>query len=350
MGQLSFTAYYSRKLILWGAIGIVVYLIAHYTVVSAYTAWQNRPKEPPPPAAKFGLLPKLDLPVQDNSFVFNYRLETVTGTFPKMPDRGLVYVNFIPKPNLLDVNKGEALAKRLNFSGNKESYKPPIYRWRNYSGVTGLLEMNIYRNTFDVIYDWPRNENLYIDPIKRFVPESAILGAVTNVLSRAGLWTTEWQQGSHAIIPYRFVNGQLVKVDHINKADFFQVNVMRKPLVDGTTFVSADPYRPVVWALVSRLRNQVAELHYSYQPIDESTSTDYLFKPITQVWDELINGKAYISSIGDNFPGQEIIIRHFNLAYYQSHKEQLFTQPVFVIKGDRGFTALVPAIADVHVK
>ena len=347
MGQLSSTAYYSRQIIKIGSIVLVALIFVQITVMYLYNTFiKNRSQKPPPPQVAYGQLPPLDFPVSDPNINFNFRLETISGRLPTdFPDRAEVYINVLTKPNLLDYSRAQKVAQKLGFPDSGIPFDPPMYRWLSQGQVAGILEYDTLRNTFDMVYDWERNERVYVSPNKSTITDNSVFNAARGFLNKSGIWQSPWsaKDAQFAILYYRYINGQIVKVDHESKADFFQVNFQRSPL-NGLEFVSADPYRPVVWALVSRNGLQVAELHYNYYPIDEASHTDYPLEPIETAWQEVRDNKAYIATMGDNLPGNEVIIRHFQLAYFLSNKFQKFTQPVYVIKGDGGFTSYVPAI------
>ncbi len=346
MGQLTVTASRTRKTIKYGSVVLIALIFVQAGIMYLYNLYKNRAEKPPPPQAAYGVLPPLDFPPPDPGVNFNFRLETISGRLPThFPDRANVYINAQTTPNLLDSNRAHVMARNLGFTNSGIPFAAPMYRWQIQDTVSGLLESNIYLDTFDMVYDWERNERVFVSPNRIAVTNANIYRAAQRRLGQAGVWNVPWnsKESKFAVLYYRYVNGQLVRVDHESKADFFQVNFQRAPLA-GLEVVSADPYRPVAWALVSRSGLQVVELHYNYHPIEESLFTDYPLEPIQTAWQEVSNNQAYIASMGDNTPGNEVIIRHFELAYYTSNQPQKFTQPVYVIRGDRGFTAYVPAV------
>lgn len=340
--KLSFIAYHTRNLIKFGAVGLVIYTVLHILVVVGIRVWKaTHPVLPPPPQPAFGMMPALVFPSQDPNLTFTYRLETATGSFPEIPDRANVYINHQYSPNLLAFNEAQAIAESIGFTGESTPTNPPLYRWRRAADMNGLLEMHIYLKTFDLLYDWQNNLAL-IDPLAR-PSEADVFNAAQAFMFASGIWTPEWENGQYALINYKLVNGQLVQVDRIPDADFIQINLRRAPL-NGLDFVSADPRRPVVWALLAKKDLRIVEMHHHHQAIDDKAFSEYPTEPLNTAWSELISNKLYIASFGENQPGQEVVIRHFDLAYYQANKIQKFTQPIYVIRGDRGFVAYAPAV------
>lgn len=340
--KLSFIAYHTRNLIRFGAVGLVIYTILHILVVLGIRYYNAAfPDKPPPPQPAYGIMPRLDFPQPDPNLKFNYRLETVTGDFPVMGDRARVYINHQYKPNLLAFDAVVEIASNLGFTEEPTPISPSVYRWRSFLNIPAVLEMHLYMKTFDLIYDWQNNLNLIGD--RGPATDLQMFTAARTVMRDARVWTNEWRTGQYAVIYYRLVNGQLVQVDRMTEADYIQVNLRRSKL-NGLDFVSTDPLRPVVWALVAKKGRRVVELHNHHQPIDDKAFSEYPLEPLPTVWSEILANKVHIASIGENIPGQEVVIRHFDLAYFQSDRLQKFTQPVFVIRGDRGFVAYAPAV------
>ena len=343
---LSFTAYYTRKFIKWGAVGVIVYTILHFTVIISWNLWTNRAKRVPPPAAAFGPLPPLTLPQQDDNLVFNFRLETISGDLPAFPDRAKVFINSTYLPSFSDLNSANDKAKKLTFDTIPIPITETRYRWRKLDGLTGLLELHIFQGDFDMILDWSSNEATLVRDRKSGADKAKAFQAARTVIRNAGSWSSEWEGGSYATLYYEYVNGQLIEVDRLERADFIHLNLRPKPLVEDFEFASADPLRPAVWALVARRNNQVVEMHYRYYGIErgDGKSTEYPLRSIQEAWQQVLNNDVYIAKIGENNPGEEVIVRHFKLAYFLPTEHTPYTQPIYIILGDNGFVGYVPAI------
>jgi hypothetical protein len=157
---------------------------------------------------------------------------------------------------------------------------------------------------------------------------------------RAKLMNEDLKKGDHKLIYFKVFNDQLQEVASISQADMIQVN-FRRAKINELEIVYTDPDRPPVWGLVTRT-GEVLELHFHYWPIG-TVKSEYPIRKMADVWSDLLSGKAHIARIGGNLPGQEVVIRHFSVGYYISNDFQLFTEPVYVIRGDNDFMAYVPA-------
>lgn len=337
--SLTSTAYYSRRAIKFFAIGVVIYLIL-YIVWIISEPLRHREPPPPPIVPVFGGIPLPEFPDSDPNVVFSYRLETPTGGFPDdLPDRTVVFQNQESRVGFFSLDSAIDLAKKFRFTGNPEPISPPIYQWKRVSDLPGLLEINTVTRDLDLIYNWRLNPNLLISQ-KRITQES-IFNAARGELSRGGLWNDDIKNGDHKQIYFKVFKDQLLKVSSISQAELIQVNFRRAP-INGLPIVHSDTERPPIWLLITR-SSQIVELHYRYYPTGTQTS-EYPLVPVELAWQQLIEGQAHIARIGDNVPGQEVIIRDFSLAYYVSNHYQPFTQMVYVIRGDKDFMAYVPAV------
>src|SRR3990167_4726496 len=96
--SLTETAYYTRKAINWGIIGLVVFFILRFLFDSALNTWrQLHPPPPPAPTVAFGKLPALKLPNnKEDAANFKFTLETIEGKPYVASTSAAVY--YIPKP------------------------------------------------------------------------------------------------------------------------------------------------------------------------------------------------------------------------------------------------------------
>ncbi len=337
--RLGYTAYYTRQAIKWFVIGVIIYgiLLIAWSIIKPFVT-----REPPPPpiVPKFGGLPGLDLPTPDPNLKFVYKLETITGALPTdFPDRAKIFLNKKVEPGFFSLDASKRIAARLGFKQAPIPVSPPIYQWKDISQLPGLLEMNVTTSIFDMVRNW-RNDQTILQSNVFLSPEQAF-NIANKALSASGSLNDDLKKGEHGFLYFKILNGQLIKVTSISEADLVQVNFKRQK-IDKLSTVFADPERPTIWALIAR-NQKLVEFHYHYLPWGTETS-EYPIRPIQAIWQDLIEGRAYIARLGDNVPGSEVVIRHFELAYYESQNFQDFTQPVFIVSGDKNFMALVPAI------
>jgi len=337
--QLGFTAYYSRKTVKWFGIGVVVYLVLYF-VWMVTEPMRRREPLPPPIEVRFEISPTLNFPKQDSNLKFSYRLETATGSLPaEFSDRGVVFKNPNRREGFFTYTGGLKKARRFGFKNKPIPVDPPVYQWRHSGKLPGMFELNMITGEFDLVNNWKGERSLLLST-KKITPNTAFK-YVQSALKKGGAWNDNLKEGDHSLIYFKAVNGQLVKIPYIYDADVVQVNFRRKK-INKLSVVHADPERPPIWGLTTR-GGQVLELHYRYWPVG-SESSEYPIITVRDAWQILKAGKAYIARLGDNVPGDEVVIRYFKMAYYISNDYQPFTEPVYVIKGDKEFMALVPAI------
>ncbi len=337
--SLSSTAYYSRKAIKYFAIGVVVYLILYIAYNIAQPLLQREPP-PPPIVPQFGGLPAPEFPQVNQSLNFTYRLETITGGLPvNFPDRTVVFSNQLPPSGFFSLTNVIKSAASYGFREEPIPIAPPMYQWKKVDALPGLLEIHTLTKETDLIFNWRFDQDLLISNKRLTEPQA--FGFAVGALKKGGLWNKDLEGGDHKLLFYRVFKDQLLKVSSVSEADMVQVNFRRSKISDLTS-VFPDPERPPVWVMVSRTGN-LLELHYHYFPNSEKTS-EYPLRPVLNAWQDLVSGKAYIARMGDNIPGDEVVIRQVELSYYITSDFQPFTQTVYVFKGDKDFVAYVPAV------
>ena len=337
--RLGFTAYYSRNVIKWFAIGVVVYLIGYiaYVILKPYL---EREPPPPPIQVRFEIISTIEFPPPDPGIDFSYKLETITGGLPPLiSDRGVVFRNEQRKAGFFSFDQQAAKAKSLGFNGPQIPVSPPIYQWRRVTDLPGLLEINVATGELDLVSNWRDNNNLFLSTTR--INGADAFRRVQSSFSGGKLWNDDLKNGDHSLVFFKVFKDQLLEVPAVGEADMIQVN-FRRAAVKGLPVVYADPRRPPVWGLVTRV-GTVLELHYRYWSLGTSES-EYPLRPLEDVWNDLISGRAHIAKIGDNVPGSEVVVRDFSLAYYISNDWQPFTEPVYVIRGNKDFVAYVQAI------
>ena len=160
MATLTETAYWTRKILKFGTIALVAFIVLRTTFKIGSNIWrQLHPPPPPPPTVSFGKLPKLvfpeeNLPIEKTKISF--KLETIAGGLPKLPEIGKVYFIPVKGPNLLALDRANTLARKMGFRSEPEKITETVYRWLSENST--VLEMEINNLNFHLIYDF-RNGN-----------------------------------------------------------------------------------------------------------------------------------------------------------------------------------------------
>ncbi|MFC1649486.1 hypothetical protein ACFL2C_02095 [Patescibacteria group bacterium] len=338
MASLTKAAVVSRKTIRYGIYALIAILIirlAFNGLVSVYK--KVFPPKDPPPTVKYGTLPSIPFPVQEEVQI-SYELEFLNDV-EKFPDQTRVY--FIPKPttNLLALDNAREKASSLGFSGNGRELVETIYSFVSTDGLS-TLNINIVTGAFSIAYDTNSNPSILDSRPPNFEAAEAI---VRDKLRSANLLSPDLADGTSTNQYLKKVGGGFGPAISLSEANVTKINLYRKPLGLGEIpSVSADPDQSNVWFMVAPPSTIIAA-EYHYFPIDEMESATYPLKTFDQAWDDLENGKAFIASRGSNESDQVLITNAF-LAYFDPSQYTEFYQPVVVFENEDGFRAYVPAV------
>lgn len=347
MATLTKTAYWTRKIVKFGTIALVAFIILRVTFKIGSNIWrQLHPPPPPPPTVSFGKLPKLVFPEENlpaDRAKLTYKLETIQGGLPKLPDVGKVY--FMPQrgPNLLALERANALAQKMGFRDQPEALNDTLYRWVSQTTPPTTLEMDINTLNFHLFYDYKEDQEVLTS--KNLPNNQQAAQESKNFLVSNGLLPEDLANGTAEFTYLQLGTPELLPVTSFSEAEFIRVNLFRANL-DELKILPPNPKKSLISFLFSGSRTpgkRIVEINYNYSPLEKEIFGTYPLKPINQAWNEFQGGQGFIANLGQNENGQ-IIIRQVYLAFYDSEKPQHYLQPIYAFEGDRNFFAYVPAV------
>lgn len=346
MATLTQTAYFSRKIIKYGSIGLASLLIIRSAFISV-RAYLNkvRPKPLAPPTVAFGKLPKLKFPVRENLPSLTLKIETVSGSLPKLADRAKVF--FMPQTssNLLAWDKTKIWARSLGFNQDPQETGKFSYRFASEATPKTTLDVDVLTRNFYLVYDW-RND-LGILSQGNPPQESQAISLAKGFLQNSGVLTDDLTQGRGEVLYYKYSDGDLVRALFFSEANFAQVNLFRQD-IDGTKVYPPNPKDSNISVKLSASNDRgksIVEVKYIHFPVSLENSATYPLKEATAAWAELANGNGFIANLGNNLSGK-ITVRDAYLAYFDGDEPQNFLQPIIVFEGDNDFLAYVPAVTE----
>ncbi|HUW24392.1 MAG TPA: hypothetical protein VMW04_02065 [Patescibacteria group bacterium] len=346
MATLTETAYYSRQAIKYGSIAVVILLILRGAFLSFRTYWKKaHPPPPPAPTVTFGKLPKLEFPERKDLPKLSFKLETISGTLPKLATQAKVF--FIPQPssNLLAWDNTKAWARQLGFNREPEAIDRYEYRFTSETNPPTILEVHVLSKNFRLYYDW--KSDLEILSQGNPPQEKEAIALARGFLQGAGALSEDLSQGPAEVTYLKYKDGNLTKALFFSEANFAKVNLFRQDL-DNLKILPANPKDTNVSITIGPTGNRnrgIIEAKYTYASISQANFATYPLKDVNAAWSQLTDGKAFVANLGNN-SGEKIIIRNAYLAYYDSENPQNFLQPVIVFEGDNDFYAYVPAVSE----
>lgn len=334
---------FSKSFVLYGSVGLVVFLVFWFASGAFIRYWvATHPEPPPPPTVGFGILPAPQFPITpDESKPKQYVLETPTGRLPDFSDRALVF--FMPKnsPGLLDAEKAKNFATEYEFLSAPEIIDSRTYRWQKTQPLFTTLEYDIQDQVFSYVSDFSNRPELLLD--SELPTKFDAINEVKSFIKKAVDLQQDISTASGTFAFVKSVGSDLLPAVSVTDANFVTVDLNRSPIESRYQLYTDRDGRGVIHALVGNIKNteKILQLDYYYYPIDYSVIHSYPLRPVKQAWDLLQGGEGYISHAVSS---DQATIREVTLGYYDSTTPQMYLQPIYVFSGDDGFLGFVPAI------
>jgi len=344
MATLTQTAYLSRRIIKYGLIGLVALLIGRSIFITFNAYWKKtHPPPVPPPTVRFGKLPKLVFPQRAGLPPIGLRSETISGSFPKFPDRAEVFFVPLSSSNFLAWDESKAWARKLGFTNQPEEIDKNNYRFSTDTNPKTILETNVLTKNFKLFYGWKNDLSLLSS--EGVLDEKNALSLAKSYLQTAGVLNDDLLNGPSEAIFYKYKDNNLTKTLFASEANLVKINLFRSALRD-LRILPPNPKDSNVSILIAPGVKQgkgIVEVNYIYYPISLQNSSTYPIIDSELAWKQLASGKGFIANLGDN-PDGKVTVRTSYIAYYESDTPQSFLQPVVVFEGDNDFYAYVPAL------
>lgn len=341
MASLTETAYYSRQVIKWGGIAILVMMVGRVIFGGMIAYWQAAHPPPlPPPTMGFGSLPELTFP-KAAPLTLTYELQLPTGIFPDYPDRSRVYFMPTSRPNLLALEESKKEAKALGFVTEPIQISEVQFRWAKTTPLTTTLDMMIYTGLFTYRVDWFSQTDFLAE--KQLVNEFEAVNQVRNFLQRSKFWMDDLDASQPRVAYLKAGAGTYRETVSLSEADFVQVDIFRQKLEDNYPVYTPDPNKGLIRGIVTH--NQavpIVYLEYNYYPVDYQTFHTYPIKTAVQAFDELKQGKGYVARLIGKVTA--VTVRKVELAYFDTTDTANYLQPIYVFSGDDEFLGYVPAV------
>lgn len=347
MVTLTKTAYYARKTIIYGIVTIVALFFLRIGYSSFMAYWKKtHPPPPPPPNVLFGKLPVLEFPKNGAvTSILSYKLDTVTGSFPKMPSQLKVY--FIPSiaGNLVGLDSANEQARSMDFDSQPEKIDDRNYRWIDSQQSHRKLAMDIVSGNLNLVYDYREDASIFSE---KELPgkDQAILEA-RKLLDDFNLLRPDLEKGRATATFLKMDNdNNITEVNSLIEANFIRISFLRDKIDDLPVYYSSPEKAPVTVILSgSRDRyKRLVNLDYNYQVVDYENSATYPVISPDKAFENLKAGRGYVLNFNGN--KKEAVVREIALGYYDSERPQIYLQPLYVFTGDNDFIGYVPAISE----
>jgi len=344
MRSLTETTYWTRKGIKFGAIFLVVFFLLR-SLLGAFTAyWKSRHPAPLPlPTVAFGKLPKPLLSIssgQPNIF----RLETIDGDLPVLPDQMKVYFINPQQAKFLAMEKTTKLAMRLGFVHEPKKIREDLFRYENQTNNT-TLTINPLTQAFKLEYPYLKDQIL----TGLFLPsQEIIISTAQAMLDKTAIDHLDLTPEKIKISFWKLAPTKLTAAPSLSEANLAQVNFFRTDIEEKYPIYPPNLDKPNLYLTISgsdSVNKKVVEFNHTYFLIDREKSATYPLKPISQAWEEIKNGQYHLAAIGPQYKDKEIAVRKVYLGYLDPDQPTNFLQPIYIFEGDEGFVGFVSAVS-----
>ena len=333
---LTDAAYYIRKSIIFGGIGLVVIMISTLSFMSyLQTVKSNVPIPTPTPSASFGKLPAIIFP-NSAPRPASYELQLIEGRPQEATPSAPIY--FIPdkKPTLFSKRQAVTFGKKLGFLEEPVETTPTTLDFIDPTTNSTLI-VNTATSNF-------RLKKNYTDLTTFAAPTITDTKDLIDLARKYFIELRVWNDLlTNAIVSYYSFDGiNLSKLPDARNATVARVDFFT-PIVGSYPAVTPKYLASDVYLVFNAERNDivsVVEGAFEYFPADLTISATYPTISGQRAFDELEAGRGYIVNSNTN----QATIRKVYLAYYQPSEHQDFLQLVWMFEGDDDFAAMVQAV------
>jgi hypothetical protein len=339
MATLTEVSVVARKVIKFGAIALVVLILfpGLAKIVKAIYLKIN-PPPPPPPTVRYGKLPKIEFPTTSAEATPEYKLETIQGGLPKLPNTARAYVVGINKSRLLTLERVKQKVLTLGFLNEPTQTDEQTYLF-THPKVGSRLSYNVVSGSFSYNYDWTRDKDI---PTAHDIPiGTAAIEQAKSFLNSVGSLSDDLVSGNGKFVYLVASGSAVIPTDSVYDANFVRVDLFRSDK-DKMPIVTVGGDTSPIEVMLSGLPEpkRVIQANFQYSQVLDNDFATYPLITVQQAWNQLVAGQAFIAK--RTLPN--VTVRKVSLAYFESNQPQKFLQPVYLFEGDGGFMAYVPAV------
>ncbi len=342
--SLTQTAYTSRRLIKYGGIGIISFMIIWAIGTAAYKAYTLAHPPYLAPTVRYGLLQKIAFPAK-NVEAKEFTFELPGDTVPTFSDQVKVYIIYRPNRAFLALEEDKKTAKNFGFANEPVEIKTGIYEFKD-NNTNKTLIVNVLDGNFNMTYPYSSDQLLLVP---EDMPNKAeAIQIASTFLNKGNKLINDLREGITEVSFWKFDKDGLKSVLAQSEANAAKVDFFRKDL-DGMKLVSTNFGQASVSVLVSGSKTEakrIIEVNFKDINIDRESYSTYPIKTSEEAINSLKTGNYWTAKDVEN---KNVVIRKMYLAYFEPTTLTNYLQPIFVFEGDNNFVAYVPAISSDYI-
>lgn len=340
MASLAFVTKEVRTGLKYGAIGIACIAVLFIVIRGLiFVKEAIFPSKLPPPKQEYGILPKI---INDSpeAIGIQYRINTVDGVLPILPDRVDVYKLIQPEPDFIALNTAKSTLRTANFSSEPIKISDTIYQWnQDTSGVN--IQYDIVSKNFSITSNYLDNPDLASSSL---MPGPEKIKTDVNIfLGNVGAFREDLDYANSEVTYLELRDGNLIEANNLGSAKYARINIQQYP-INEIPIVYSSPTESNISFVISYARNtfSVIDGHYFHYIPESEQKSDYTIKTVDQAYLDLQNGKAQIFNPNNL---KVVDLTDVHVKYYLNKNTNVFLQPVIVFEGI-DFVAYVDAIPE----
>lgn len=295
------------------------------------------PKPAPPPVQAFGRLPHISFPSAGTPGI-EFRINTIDGNLPVLPDRLNVYKLRLPEPNLLALQAAKRALSGVGFSDNQTKLSDTLYQWSQ-TKTGAIMQYDIVTQNFTITSNYLTNPLL--STTRSMPPIDSIQANTYNFVQSINSKTTDINKDKTKVELLEMQNGSLVPSENATRAKYARI-ILKQNDIDSIPVIYDTPNDSILSFVVAFPDSdfQILEGQFFYHQPDLENKSDYPIKTAETAFNDLTKGNAYMIN-PQNLTSVDIT--NVELRYYLTKNSSEYVLPVFVFTGIN-FAAYVEAI------
>ncbi len=301
------------------------------------------PAPPAPPKEEFGKLPRITFG-QSTGVKPEFRINTVSGQLPRLPDRMTVYKILVPDPSLNALKTARDNLKRARFEKQETKITDTIYEWQNDTDI--LIRYNIITGSFEVDSDLA-GKNYSVGEV--FSRKDDAFRFVKNFLGSINVNIDDIDPSRTKLTYYTISNRNLAEVPSQNQAQVLRVDLFQSDVSDDKLRIYYPDFDKSImffYIVVSPddKRPEIVKGTFNHSIVNFKQSTTYPIKNADTAFKQLQNGiDSFV--VKANKSATSFDVTDISLGYYIGREGQQYLLPVVIFKG-KDFVAFVQAVPD----
>jgi hypothetical protein len=349
---LTEAAYYSRKLMPFGILSVLLILILYYVVVLLTLSMKQETTIQTQLTINpiFDKLSPIVLKNASPSADFTYTIDTIDGKPAVASGAANVYFYSAPSLNLGYRTKVPAMAKTAGIDTEVTQYttvnKKAVYEDPKQSLTIDLASYNF---TYTYKLSTLKKDDPFVTN-SALPSEQTIQSQASDFLRRMDRYPEVLMKGTPHTIYFKYnpTTNELMVLPtaegaNMAEIDFYHPDVDKYPVVT-TTYFNTPNY---VALMFNNSNPMVVRAQTAYFDIATDQVGVYPLKTGDVAWDQLQKGAGYVVSRQGN--SAAVTINKMFLGYLDVDEYQSYMQPVFVFLGENNFVAYVPAVDDGYI-